>query len=206
MLRIAAAVLLLIVLASGILVAEEPAPGTLAAELNRVCEGEELDPGTVHEFVRSHWGFLKDWLEKNAQPGRESSEALEGANVEWAERLVTLHLEHHLRSRQEKPDATAQWLATEQLAVRCDLLALEIRAALVQGRGEEATQRTAELKEKLGQLWDGRLQLARRELEEMEREARAFAEELRAKEAARDRMIQRRLDELIADPAVSWDW
>jgi len=75
-----------------------------------------------------------------------------------------------------------------------EALALEIRRF---PNGEVRTNRIAELRQKINEIFDLKQQNRRREIRQIEKELAALHERLRKRETFRDRLIKERLADLI---------
>ncbi|NCC51490.1 MAG: hypothetical protein EOM20_09775 [Spartobacteria bacterium] len=146
------------------------------------------------------------FLEQNLPRQAEDLRALAAINpVEYAERMkgMTDGIRRYYEVKQQNPQAAENMLEAHRMEYQCGELADRIVAADDPARKQELT---SELHGKLLMVFDLHLAENQRHADMLRGELTEIEAMLEKRKAAKDRIIQRRLEELIAQRDQTLQW
>lgn len=163
-------------------------------------------PATLSAFAPGREPFVRSGrpldevqgVDQQVARARQEAEAA----VQVAQKMPRLEVERYLAAVQQQNEALYQRLLREaQLEAEVQALAAEIRGL----PREEAVQQVQQLRARLQEIFTIKQQNRQVEIEQLNRQLEALQEQLDRREAARDRLVERRLQELtgLSDTA---DW
>ena len=158
-------------------------------------EEMELNEEQILVFIAKHLPHVR---KKLASIKKKNPEEYEEHLWHLAEAI-----EHYNHLREEQPDRAAAHLAVLKLESECQGLAHTINTA--EGKAQREALKK-QLREKLSQTFDLRMKERERELSQLEAEVAEIKALLLKRSKNRDRIIDRRLQELTAGDDEDLEW